>query len=51
MSVNGRAEEEQKKFGEGKERQRTVKNITPTWKRSGQKNTYKAVGRRNTVEM
>lgn len=52
MSVNGKAEgKQQKKLGEDKERQRTVKNNTPKWKRSGQKNTHKAVGRRNTVKI
>lgn len=51
VSVNGKAEGKQKNLDEGKERQRTIKNNTPKWKRSGQKNTYKAVGRRNTVKM
>lgn len=51
MSVNGRAEGKQKNLGEGKERQIVVKNNTPKRKRSGQKNTYKAVGRRNTIKM
>lgn len=51
VSVNGRAERKQKSLGESKERQRTVKNNTSKWKRSGQKNAYKAVGRTNTVKM